>query len=742
MTTQRTPPPLHTTFQSQHNHSLRSVDSNLAGRTRPLTGASVSGGTHRKPPAEPIWPHILLSRPGGRGSGMQVSHLLAQPRVSSARSTTESIEGRAAGHHHNSRHSVPDYDMMAQERDSGMMDVYPSTETASAHDSLSPSKQVPSKQVSFELLLPQSPQARARLPMRVNIFPHDTTDSIITTVKNFYGLYERRGVIFEDRHANILIARYENFDHGMVVYVRVSAEDPDAEDYSPAPRQLTVSPRRPRHLLEEGYQMLPPNLNQQLGSRAGSHSRRQSQSPHPRGRSTSTATHSRRNRPTIKSRGNSSHGSFAGQHGEYSDSDGEGSVSSSRRSRKEPLASADISVDNIVEGGRRKRAKFDSSLLVQELPLFVPPQVPMANSISSVSPQRRISGNNMAGSPYSTNQQTFSYPLPSPQSYNQGDSSYMSNGLVTPYSMSSGTAGYKPRQYTHRYSNSGGVLPTPEHTLSVISDEDVARQLMRLGDASNFSTHGRTSTSTLDDTFSGQADAASSSDESDDGSQNGSELPLPYTMERANNHVRAYESAFSSGDEYDDNNGSFKGESDDIAPHQHDEMRVQFGAPKARSSISNKSGKPAKPRSLSTKSKSKTSGTSKPPMSPTSLPSQSRKASTASLNFQHQFGADDEDLSSKPRCQRCRKSKKGCDRQRPCQRCKDAGIGAEGCLSEDEGNGRKGRYGRHMGVSVKTAPAITSMGPPPMHEHHGMPADASHFALTASALDKSKKRKR
>lgn len=292
---------------------------------------------------------------------MQVSNLLGQPRVSSARSTTESNGGRAAGHHHNSTQSISDYDMLAQGGDPGMMDVYPSTETASAHDPLSPSKQVPSKQVSFELLLPQSPQHRARLPMRVNIFPHDTTDSIITTVKNFYGLYERRGVIFEDRHGNILIARYENFDHGMVVYVRVSAEDPDADEYSPAPRQLTTSPRRPRHLLEDGFQMLPPSLNQQL---VGSRSRRQSQSPHPsRGRrSASAATHSRRNRPTVKSRGNSSHGSFAEHHGEYSDSDGEGSVTSSRRSRKEPLASADISVDNIVEGGRRKRAKFDSSV--------------------------------------------------------------------------------------------------------------------------------------------------------------------------------------------------------------------------------------------------------------------------------------------------------------------------------------------------------------------------------------------
>ncbi|MBS4487095.1 hypothetical protein, partial [Cronobacter sakazakii] len=85
-----------------------------------------------------------------------------------------------------------------------------------------------------------------------------------------------------------------------------------------------------------------------------------------------------------------------------------------------------------------------------------------------------------------------------------------------------------------------------------------------------------------------------------------------------------------------------------------------------------------------------------------------------------------------------RKSKKGCDRQRPCQRCKDAGIGIEGCVSEDEGNGRKGRFGRHMGVAVKkgeegyineeegqmlppmTVPAVGGMGTP----------------------DKSKKRKR
>lgn len=55
----------------------------------------------------------------------------------------------------------------------------------------------------------------------------------------------------------------------------------------------------------------------------------------------------------------------------------------------------------------------------------------------------------------------------------------------------------------------------------------------------------------------------------------------------------------------------------------------------------------------------------------------------------HLLGPDEP--QPKPRCQRCRKSKKGCDRQRPCQRCKDAGLGADECISEDEAGTRRGR---------------------------------------------------
>lgn len=286
-----------------------------------------------------------------------------------------------------------------------------------------------------------------------------------------------------------------------------------------------------------------------------------------------------------------------------------------------------------------------------------------------------------------------------------------------------------------------GILPTPDPTVaSCISDEDVALQLMRLGDASNIS-HGRTSTSTLDETLSGRADVASStSGESGDGSDTTEQpsLPPPSIEPKSetsptihpssikrhykypNEESPSYDIAEPSGHEVDGDyvydekrDGMFKSDPDNINEEFAQVTKLQMpgpkvasgGAQKSRSAGVKKASKPSKPRPASIVKKNKAPAVStgfKAPISPASLTPQSRKTSSAStLNFQHQLGADEEDLSSKPRCQRCRKSKKGCDRQRPCQRCQDAGIGADGCISEDEGNGRKGRFGRHMGVSVK-----------------------------------------
>ena len=282
-------------------------------------------------------------------------------------------------------------------------------------------------------------------------------------------------------------------------------------------------------------------------------------------------------------------------------------------------------------------------------------------------------------------------------------------------------------------------MPTPDPTVgSAISDEDVALQLMRLGDPMAFS-HGRTSTSTIDDALSGKAEGGSSDEEDEESDEeefdahriSAKDAGPQKKKQRLMNDLP---SDPTSGEEYEDRrDGTFTG-SETGSGYKTNKSKSD----KVRTSLSG-SLKTGKPRSTSMgKPKSTSLGHSKTPMSPASMPAHSRKASVASLNFQHQYGADEEDLSAKPRCQRCRKSKKGCDRQRPCGRCKDAGIGIEGCLSEDEGNGRKGRYGRHMGVAVKKD-----------DEGYGMdvdmplPSAPTNGVFLAPALpDGSKKRKR
>lgn len=241
---------------------------------------------------------------------------------------------------------------------------------------LSPAVPIP-KNVTFELLFDGETQYRARLPMRVQIFPHDTTDSIVTTVKNFYGLYEgaAKGVSFEDERGNTLIARHENFRNHIVIYVRVI---PDFSQPSHSHRQpgynsaSPISANRVSHQLEEPPQMLPPHPAQilnygQPSSRPASRvANKRSASPRPKSRRSESA-HKGYARSGIKTREPSAHGSFDDLNGDaingYSSGDGgAGSVASSRKTRSEQLASAEISLDNILEGGRRKRAKFESSV--------------------------------------------------------------------------------------------------------------------------------------------------------------------------------------------------------------------------------------------------------------------------------------------------------------------------------------------------------------------------------------------
>ena len=228
------------------------------------------------------------------------------------------------------------------------------------------------KNVTFELQLDGASAYRARLPMKVQIFPHDNTDSIVTTVKNFYGLYEgtSKGVSFEDEQGNTLIARYENFNNNMVVNVRVIPDYTQRIDFQ---GQMPYGSPSKVPQLDEIPHMLPPQPAQilhygQPPSRPASRvSRKQSASPKAgRGRRSASAQKNR-SRSGLKNRGTSFQAGMDELNSDtingYSSSDGgAGSVTSSRKARSEQLASAEISVDNIVEGNRRKRAKFESSV--------------------------------------------------------------------------------------------------------------------------------------------------------------------------------------------------------------------------------------------------------------------------------------------------------------------------------------------------------------------------------------------
>jgi hypothetical protein len=232
--------------------------------------------------------------------------------------------------------------------------------------SVSPRTVTAPKTVQFVLVFQDSPY-RARLPLRVSIYPHDTTDSIITTVKNFYGLYSgptvSKGVSFEDEQRNTLIARYENFRNNMTVYVRVIEELPPFGSHGYHAAQ--GGPQS--YYSANGYGPPAPQQSEHHGPRPTSRtSRLRSPSPNSgRGRrSTSAGTNpaggkkgrSRSSKNRSQTNGDGHSDSFNG----YSSGDGAPGSSSGRA--KEQLGNTDISVENIVEGGRRKRAKFESSV--------------------------------------------------------------------------------------------------------------------------------------------------------------------------------------------------------------------------------------------------------------------------------------------------------------------------------------------------------------------------------------------
>ena len=275
-----------------------------------------------------------------------------------AQGATGAADGRRQSHQYPTRHAGPgQYEQQhSMQYGPGMQRPPRGNDVAAAGSGYarSPAKKE-QKHVVFQLIDTQDPRIQARLPMRVMISPHDTTDSIITTVKNFYGLYEY-GVSFENKEGFGIIAAYDNFENDIVVYVRTVAQPPSANGDN---ARNTVSPKRPT--LGAPFEMRPPQLvHAHSPSRSAARSNGvRSISPHfeQDRRSASAAPGVRHRAHRTTSKDNSVAGDVDGY---SSDDNGGGSVTSSRRSKTEQV-NAEISVDNIVEGGRRKRA-FESSV--------------------------------------------------------------------------------------------------------------------------------------------------------------------------------------------------------------------------------------------------------------------------------------------------------------------------------------------------------------------------------------------
>jgi hypothetical protein len=207
------------------------------------------------------------------------------------------------------------------------------------------------KAVSFRLRDSHSSE-----PKTFYIRPHDTTDSIMDTVKHLFGLSRAYdlGISLEDADGLSFIPSHENFTDGMTVFVRIDENLPQFAH---------------RH----SY-----NLRQSQGPngtlRSSGYPVSRSASPNSRGRrsvsATAMQTSNGRHRPLKRS-------------AMYQDAENDGPPEffqhdgfwyslphqsllpdddEEPRTKAASVASADISVENIVEGSRRKRPKFSSDV--------------------------------------------------------------------------------------------------------------------------------------------------------------------------------------------------------------------------------------------------------------------------------------------------------------------------------------------------------------------------------------------
>ena len=278
---------------------------------------------------------------------------------------------------------------------------------------------------------------------------------------------------------------------------------------------------------------------------------------------------------------------------------------------------SDISLDNLVEGSRRKRNKFSSDLPLLPLPALKP--TPSFGHARSMSGARKR----------------------------------------TDSSSTNATLQHTPYSSLNRVS-----FPTPAPT--TISDEDVAMQLIRLGDPSlsPFKCPSENSSSPIP------------------------ALTTAMQLKALHDGNNFMEPPPGSRDvEYPSSPPSSINEQENRGHRHHVKAQHKKGDAKAKSE-----------RDFLV-SKEETDVEEEDFDLDIEIPRPQNLPESYDLHKGHGHAAtpDGEDLpkvngrSVGIRCTRCKKSKKGCDRQRPCGRCADAN---EDCVTEDESTGRRGRTSR------------------------------------------------
>lgn len=157
----------------------------------------------------------------------------------------------------------------------------------------------------------------ARNDLPVFIKEKDATEDILETVRNWFDIPDRCRLGLEDAVMGVaLIPSYQNFRHNMEVWVRT---DLDVND--------------------SGHPRLSPPF-----------------------RATTVPTEPVAGINFIETSAASKRSAGAFSNASYTHDVGVDSDTSSRKSKKETSNSADISVDNIVDGDRRKKIKWDGNV--------------------------------------------------------------------------------------------------------------------------------------------------------------------------------------------------------------------------------------------------------------------------------------------------------------------------------------------------------------------------------------------